>query len=407
MKLKHLAIAVALLAVVAGGVWRFASRDTATAFAPGEALAGKSLVDAGVLNDTTWIEVSERNGPSVAMIEEGKQWVLPEYYGIPVRFQKLADFTRTLREAKVDRFVTSNPERLERLDLGQATVSLKATGGDVLWEMQVGESGPAGGHFIGLKDHEGAFLTSTRFFVDTTPANWAVKKPLDIDPDDISGVTIHFPDETRLRLVRSEPGGEFSAGDLDDGETLDRSRINRSLQSLVDATYREILPNDDPDVVGARENARRLTLTTFDGYDYNIAIGRRPGDPAAVVAAPDPAPAREPDRPATVSSSIIFDQDGNIVDEADLPVPVAEVEAEVADSPGGIAAEGGEAEAEEDDPGREPGPVFVFYESNAPDFIWSDPLSRISLQFADHVLEDFPASRSELIRNPGDSPRNE
>lgn len=396
MKTKYLAITVVVLFILAGLAWW---RGTTAGGTPSQAdsLSGKPLVESDLLKETTWIEVSERDGPSVVMIEEGDRWVLPEYYGIPVDFDYLSRFTRSLREGKIDRFVTSNPERLDRLDLGGVRVALKKTGGALLWEMEVGKGSDSGGLFIGLDGQDGAYLTQSRIRIETTPANWASKKPLQIDPGDISSLTLPFADGSTLRLRRAASDERFAGDDVSAAEKLNHSKIDDYLLLLTEATYREIVPADDPDVEGAKENARRIHFTTFDGYDYTVSIGRRPGDPAAVAATE----AGSGDS-AAISSSIIFDSDGNIVNEDEVAArengtgghqDEASFETLVAEESDPKAG------AEGDDPGREPGPVFAFFESTDPKFTWSEPQSRIALQFADYLLEELPPGRNAVVES--------
>jgi hypothetical protein len=374
MKLKPLLILVLLLGAAASLAY-WLSPGTGQANAR-DLPAGGHFLNPDVLDRAQRIELSGSNGEKVILEKDAREtWILPDQHGMPADFEKLGRFTRSLLDAGIDRRVTSNPERLARLELGRYHLVLYDASNERLWDVEFGGPGPSGGTFFRFAGDEAAHLTKTPIHPDTRVDNWAVKRPLDFSSQDVASVTLTIPGrEIPLVLEREAPAGTFSvSGDNEKNlREVKTSEVNRLLGTLLNARFTEMSHPSDPDVEAAREHAREVTLQRFDGESYTLEIGRRPALPAE-----EPAETT----PARVEASIIFDQDGNIVE-----LPTVE--------------NNSENDAPADGVDTEPGPVFIVYQSDDPAFPWARISQEVALQFPDRIHDALPETLDDLLEAP-------
>ncbi len=385
MKLKPLLILVLVLGAGASLAY-WLSPGTGQANAR-DLPAGGLFLKPDVLEQAQRIELSGSNGEQVILAKnERDRWVLPKHHGMPADFEKLGRFTRSLLDAGIDRQVTSNPERLARLELGRFHLVLLGTSNETLWEVELGGPGPSGGTFFRFAGAEAAHLTKTPIHPDTRTDNWVVKRPLDFSSQEVASVTLHFPGrDLPLVLERDASGGTFAVAGENENNRRDvkTSEVNRLLSTLLNARFTELSDPSDPDVETAREHSRKVTLQQFDGVSYTLEIGRRPAPSADETAREQPAETT----PTRVEASIIFDQDGNIVE-----LPTIENNSNNDDTTAGIDTE--------------PGPVFIVYQSDDPSFPWARISREVALRFPDRIHDALPETLDDLLE-PEEDPLSE
>lgn len=381
MKTKSLFLAVCFLAILSGLASWLTSRDSSTRANAAARTAGESLLEPDLLRDIDEIHIEGGADKKVVLRKAEESWTLPEYFGLPVDFDKLSRFTTSLLDAEIARFVTSNPESLARLNLGKETVRLLGSG-DTTWKLQTGDSGRAGGNFVRINDEDGAYLTKTSLFVDATSSNWPIKRPLTIEEVEVARVEL-VVDGNPLAFSRAEADGAFAGENLAENETAISNKVSQLVRTLTSARFTEAVDPANADAVAASEHATPVTLELFDGARYTLTIGRRPGSPGTS----DPDGANDEEAPEKkdpkASASVVIDQDGKIVP----PEEIAKAE----------QAGGGEKDDGEAPEKIEPGPVFIWYQSEAPDFVWNDLKDRVALKFGNRVYEQLPSNREDLI----------
>lgn len=190
-------------------------------------------------------------------------------------------------------------------------------------------------------------------------------RPLAIASDRIASIQLEFPGADPLLLERDRPGATFVASAPHDHRQVDAEKLNGLLDTLLEARFDDVREADDEDALRAREHARRVILLTFDGNDYTLLIGRRPAE-----VPPDSA---GNDGSRSVEASIIFDQDGNIVEPPD-------------------------PEPQEREPESDPGPVFILYKSTDPEFLWTRISTNAALQFPEEIHAALPDSPNDLLK---------
>ena len=382
MKLKTLLIPVILLGS-GPGLFYWVSADTRQAsdsVGPG----GGFFLEPEILERTRKLELTGADNNRVILEKtDTGHWILPESHGMPADFEKLRRFTHSLLDAGIKQQVTSNPERLARMELGRHRLVLRDHSGNTLWDAELGERGPSGGTFFRFAGDDSLYLTDNAVNPDTRTGNWIEKRPLDFTSQEISSVALDLPGrDAPLVLERKTPGGTFQVADEDGNSRreVNTSELNRLLGTLLNARFKEARDVADPDAEAAREYAREVTLRRFDGKTHTLRIGRRPAQTV------NPPPESEPAKtaPPRVEASIIFDQDGNIVQ---LPEP----ENDSANGDGSHKADG------------KAGPVFVVYRSDDPTFPWTRISQTVSLRFPDRIHDALPETLEDLLEPRDDS----
>lgn len=369
MKTKPLLITVAILALVAILAWR-AQRPEPAESATAHPRTGQTLLPPDLLRQTREIRLSaDGTSPAVVLRRTGDgDWILPDRFGIPVDFNKLGRLTQSLLETKVQRYVTENPDRLGRLGLGANRIALVDGENTELWSLETGVTPEKGGDYLRFNDEASAYLTHTSLDVDTAPDHWMDRRPLRFDETEVADVTLALGDET-LRFERTDRDTPFVGVNLTENETAKSAEVSRLVRALLNARFTEAFAADHPDARAARANATTVSLTLFNGDTHTLRIGR-------------PAPSPEPQTP---------------VDEASVEETPVEEAPVVEEAP---AIEGDPAQPEV----AKPGPVFVFYESSAPDFPWNQVMETAALRFPDRLFEELPTTRETLIEEAADRP---
>lgn len=348
MKLRNLAIVVALL-IAASVAVRLATRPDARP-ADRDPRVGQTLADAGTLAQAARVTITD-NGQTVALARAtaGKEgdagWTVTSYHDQPADFTKLATLTRALLDAKVDRFVTATPEKIERLGLDQTRIEFSDTDGQALWTVELGRTADTGGRFVRFGDDVPAYLTRVNAWIDPVAKNWADSALVSLRPADIARVEIGLPDGTTITAARERADDAFTSPDAKDGETLKTGVVTSLLNSLTGLRFTDTSAPEADDATAARAHARTVKLTTFDGATLTIALGRRP---------------------------------------AETKTPEATTASDDAESPATATT-------------KPAGPVYAFVSSSEPDAAINRRMEQRAFEVAEFVFTSLPANREGLF----------
>jgi hypothetical protein len=301
MKIKHLVLAVILLAALAGAV-ALLNRPPAGAVA--DARIGQPLATSSLVDQAAGFRITAEAGKIVELKKSAEGgWRVSSYYDFPADVEKLARFASELTEAKISRLVTTNPAAMARLEFKDTRIQLLDAAGQSLFELVLGKNADTGGgRFVRLGTEDKAYLASLSTFLDSEAKNWADPALLKFNPDDIAKIELTFPAvattgdaasppraEETLVATRAKMEDAFVAEHPPAGQQLKANAFTTVFSNLTAPTLRfsDTAALDDPAVTAAKASARKVKLTTFDGKTIALLLGRKPEEkkPKPVVAA--------------------------------------------------------------------------------------------------------------------------
>ncbi len=270
MKLKTLAVVVAVLAVLSAATW-YARRPAPEA--PGDPRIGQTLLPADVLQKAAKLVVTTPDGAVNLTKGTGDQWNVASYYDFPADMAKLIRLVDTLQEAKLERVVTTSPSYLARLGFGDTRLTMSDSAGKTIWDLQLGKLADKGGTFIQFNGEAKAFLGNFTAYLDANAGNWANHQLVDLKTESIAAVELNFPEENgrTVRVTRAKAADPFTA----DGFTPKQELINNLINLHTAISYSETEDLDSAGAKAAQPRARTVKLTTFDGRNVTLTYSQK------------------------------------------------------------------------------------------------------------------------------------
>lgn len=371
MNLKNLTITVAVLGVLAALTIYLDSR--AGMPPQPDKRVGKPLVSEEDMRMVDRIEITE-DGSTTVIASDGDNWVVESYFNLPADFDQLARLARSLVDTEIDRRITAIPEKMERLDLEDKRLVMKA-GDRVVADIQIGRRSDSGGTFVKPTDAEAAYLLVEALSVQGGDSDLVDRNVLgEIKADDVASFSfVPTGGGDALTLTRERASEAFALTDLAAGETTKASAARRVLTSLLNANLSEARPRDDAEAAEALEYAKPFTITLFEGESLTILAGRRPK--MEVPAEPEDA-----------------------ADQAEDAATGADAEPE--DGENGTA-DADTAEEASDEPKTETkpaGPFYIAIESGG-DLLpmWKGSLANLAFKMPSYLHSNMPEAREALV----------
>jgi hypothetical protein len=273
MKLKTLIVTIAVLAALS--VIAFVARRPAPP-AAGDSRLNQPLVDPATVEKAAGLRISDQGRTVTITRQTDGGWSVPSYHDLPADFAKLSGFIGGLAEAKVQRLVTSSPERIARLEFKDTRIDLLDAAGATLVAITLGrhpETG--GGRFVRYGEENKAYLANLNAWLDSEPRNWANAEFLQVKADDVARLEV--PLETgAVTLSRAKKDDPWTADPTPTNQRLRAEKIAGLLASLGTLRFSDTTATDDANAVAARANLRSIKLTTFDQKTITVALGRKP-----------------------------------------------------------------------------------------------------------------------------------
>ena len=297
MKLKTLALAVAILAVLSA-ITFIVQRPAPPPSA--DARIGQPLAPAATLEQAAHVRLTDQGKVVLLVRQSDGTWRVPGYYDLAADFAKLTKLVSDLTGAKLQRLVTSNPERIARLEFKDTQISFLDASDKELWSVTLGRTAENGGRFVRFGPEQKAYLANLNTEVDADAKNWADTQLLNLKSDDIARIELSFPDDGGGTLIatRAKKDDAFAAEKAPDGRKLKSDSVTNLLGSVTTLRFSDTSEPADPNAVAAKAHARMLKLTTFDGKAVTILIGRKPEE--KIVKAPAPAADAAKSGPAAI-----------------------------------------------------------------------------------------------------------
>jgi hypothetical protein len=300
MKLKSLVVAVLVLAALSGGAYLL-NRPAPPPAA--DARLQQALVAANLIEQAARVRLSDA-GKTVELARQADgTWKVPSYHDMAADFSKLSGFVGNLTEAKLQRLVTSNPERIARLEFKDTKIELLGADGKATFSLTLGKNPETGGgRFVRFGDENKAYLASLNAWIDGEARNWANPELISLKVDDLTRVEIPFAEGGPVVLSRAKKEDPWTADRTPEGQRVKADKIGSLLSTLATVRFTESTATDDANATAAKANQRTFKVTTFDNKTVTIALGRKPdgkSGPAALgsvadLAKKDDAKAGEP-----------------------------------------------------------------------------------------------------------------
>lgn len=273
MKLRTLSIVVLVLGVLA--VLAFVLQRPAPP-ATTDPRVGQPVVSSGAIEKMATLKLSDQ-GKAIALVRQAdNSWKVSSYYDLPADFSKLSRFINDLTEAKLQRLVTSNPERIARLDFKDTKLELLDSANKPLVSLALGKNADTGGRYVRYDEEPKAYLANLNAWLDAESKNWANSQLIEVKPEDIAKVELAFPDGASLVASRAKKEDAWKAEAAPEGQQLKADRISSLLSSLSNLRFSDTAEPNDPRAQEAKAHQRTVKLTTFDQKTVTIAMGRKP-----------------------------------------------------------------------------------------------------------------------------------
>jgi hypothetical protein len=332
----------------------------------------------------TRVTITE-TGKTVELLRGDDQtWRVASYYDLPADFPKLTRLVAQLTEAKIDRFVTADPERTKRLGFDGTQIVFRSadTAAAPLLALELGRTAENGGRFTRRAGEPRSYLAKLSLWLDTDPKNWADSALIPIKPADIAQVEFTFPDAPPLTLARKDKDTPFAPEPAREGWKLKPAALDSQLDTLTALRFKDTAAPDTPDAADARKHARTVTLTTFDHRTLALTIGRRPATP-------------KPATPETTDTATTTTTTG----------PAAATANTAATSPATAPADTGPAPADTatappTDPKTEEnpaGPVYIQITDTKTDSPIAALMQKRAVEIYDYPFTGLPASPDALL----------
>lgn len=274
MKLRTLLIVVAALAVLSAIAF-VAQRPSAPPSA--DTRLAQPLVDRTLLEQAAKLRLSDQGKTVELTRQPDGTWHVASYHDFPADFAKLSRLTDELANAKLQRLVTTNPDRIARLEFKDTKIELLDSADKSLVTLTLGKTAESGGgRFVRFGEEPKAYLASLNTWLDPESKNWADTTLVRAKPEDIARVELPFADGTTSTFTRAKQEDAWTSEQLPANHTIDTGKLTSLLSSLTSLRFSDTTAPDDPKLAEAKPHTRSVKLTTFDGKTLALTFARKP-----------------------------------------------------------------------------------------------------------------------------------
>ncbi len=274
MKLKTLIVSILILAGLSGAAY-LARRPAPPP--SGDARINQPMVDRATIEKATKVRLSDAGKTVELTRQPDGTWRVPTYYDMPADFSKLSGFVGNLTDAKIQRLVTANAERIARLEFKDTKIELLDSTGQVQLLVTLGKNAETGGgRFVRFGAEAKAYLANLSAWLDPEAKNWANAELSNVKPDDIAKIEIPFAEGGPITVSRAKKDDAWTADQTPAGQKVKADKIASLLSSVGTIRFSDTNALDDANVTVAKANLRDFKLTTFDNKTVSVSLGRKP-----------------------------------------------------------------------------------------------------------------------------------
>ena len=247
----------------------------------------KPLVESSVIEKAMKLRIADAGKTVELTRQPDGTWRVPSYHDFPADFSKLSGLIGNLTDAKLQRLVTSNADRISRLEFKDTKIELLDAADKPLFSVTLGKNPETGGgRFVRFGDEPKAFLATLNAWLDPEPKNWANTELLNLKADDIAKIEIPFAEGGPIVFSRAKKEDPWTTDKTPDGQRVKADRISTVLSSVGTIRFSDTNALDDANAAAAKANERLFKLETFDKKVVKIALGRKPEEKKLKTLAP-------------------------------------------------------------------------------------------------------------------------
>lgn len=274
MKLKTLIVSVLVLAALS--VVAYIARRPAPP-PSADARVNQPLVERAAIEKAAKLRLSD-TGKTVELVRQTDgTWRVASYFDLPADFAKLSGFVSSLTDAKLQRLVTSNAERIGRLEFKDTKIELLDGSDKAVFSVSLGKNAEVGGgRYVRFGDEQKAYLANLTAWLDAEAKNWANSELINVKADDIAKIEISFAEGGPVTLTRAKKEDAWTSEQTPAGQRIKADKVSTVLSSVGAIRFSDTTAPDDANAAAAKANQRTFRLTTFDNKTISVALGRKP-----------------------------------------------------------------------------------------------------------------------------------
>ncbi len=300
MKGKQLAILL-VLAIALGGAWYFLSERNRASWS--ETGGGGGKVVEFPINDVARLVIKNSTG-ELNLVKKADVWTVQERADYPASFEQVSDLLRKLWELKTVQEVKAGASQLPRLELVEpgkgekagTLVEFKDKDGKTLnalllgkKHMRASEGGPmdfggsAAGRYVKTLSGAKVSLVSEAFDnAEPKPERWISKDFVKIENP--KSIAVAGPSETQhWTVTRDSTSAEWKLADVKPDEKFDATKASPLGSVFSSPSFNDILAPDAKPADTGLDKPATATIETFDGFHYELKIGKANGEAYPVV----------------------------------------------------------------------------------------------------------------------------
>lgn len=275
MNIKKLYLSTAILAALALVTYFIKNSGSS---APEDPRVGQTIAENETFKDVTKIRIrSADESFTLAADPDGSQWVMEEMHSLPVDGSMLGSLRSSLLETRLERLVSTDPERLADFGFGDRSIALLDSSGKAALELELGRNTDTGKQLVKFADEDKAFIADDQFSLQSSPTAWLDKTLIELERDDARSVSFALKNGDTLTVSRASADEEWSADDeLPAGKQLDQGAVTRALNRFASIRFTDLMDPESPEAVAATANSHTISVQLEGGDSYDFTVGRRP-----------------------------------------------------------------------------------------------------------------------------------
>ena len=191
----------------------------------------KPLIDKDILNRPSRVVI--KSGGKTSTIEQlNGIWVIKERFDVPVDVEnRLLPLISSLQKTESFGVLTSNPKRIEKLNLSDALILITGENGKT-FAAEIGKpTDDALGNAMRIQGETSAIRTNFTGYIEADPAAWLNPILYSVKPEDIKSVTFKFTDGKTV-FTKAEKDKKFNDKE---NPWLEEFVLNLSTVRIIDA----------------------------------------------------------------------------------------------------------------------------------------------------------------------------